>query len=62
MMNPLVSPHTFWLYALACGTDMPKGAGGEGATATIPGDADPLHCLWPRGPANLPTLPRLTPY
>ena len=31
---------------LASGSDIPERAGGERAAAAIPGDADPLCCLW----------------
>ena len=47
--------------ALASGTDMPEGAGGERVAAAIPGDADPLCCLWAWCPADWPVLLGLTP-
>ena len=47
--------------AFASGTDIPEGAGGERAAAAIPGDADPLRCLWAWCPADWPALLGLTP-
>ena len=47
--------------ALASGTDMSEGAGGERAATANPGDADPLCCLWACCPADWPALLGLTP-